>query len=137
MVILLATTILIIGIILSIQDYKTYSISAILLCAYAFLISCMLFKLNIPLFFIPVICLFLLFIKFEKINNADIIIMCILLYFICILKFYYFNPYMLIPLACAFIIIFIFNKNTIPYIVVGSSLITIYIIWLLHILSYI
>ena len=137
MVILLLLAILIIGIILSIQDYKTYSISAILLCSYACLISCIFFKLNIPLFFIPILCLLILFIKFKKFNNADIIIACILFYIICILKIYYFNPLMLLPLIVALIIIFIFNKNIIPYIVIGNSLITIYITWLLYILEYI
>ena len=135
MIYLLLGLIFIISIILAVEDFKTYSVSSILLYIYSGLLTILFWNLQFPFFFIPIICLGLLFIKSENINGTDLYILCILFYIILMLKRYAFNIFMLLPLAIAFIIIFIFNKNKIPFVTIGTSLIFIYVSWLLIIFN--
>ncbi len=135
MIYLLLGLIFIIGIILAVEDFKTYSVSSILFYIYSGLLTILFWNLQFPFFFIPIVCLGLLFIKSENINGTDLYILCILFYIILMLKRYSFNIFMLLPLLVAFIIIFIFNKNKIPFVTVGTSLIFIYVSWLLIIFN--
>ena len=135
MIYLLLGLIFIISIILAVEDFKTYSVSSILFYIYSGLLTILFWNLQFPFFFIPIVCLGLLFIKSENINGTDLYILCILFYIILMLKRYSFNIFMLLPLLVTFIIIFIFNKNKIPFVTVGTSLIFIYVSWLLIIFT--
>lgn len=135
MIYLLLGLIFIISIILAVEDFKTYSVSSILFYIYSGLLTILFWNLQFPFFFIPIVCLGLLFIKSKNINGTDLYILCILFYIILMLKRYSFNIFMLLPLLVAFIIIFIFNKNKIPFVTVGTSLIFIYVSWLLIIFN--
>ena len=135
MIYLLLGLIFIISIILAVEDFKTYSVSSILFYIYSGLLTILFWNLQFPFFFIPIVCLGLLFIKSENINGTDLYILCILFYIILMLKRYSFNIFMLLPLLLTFIIIFIFNKNKIPFVTVGTSLIFIYVSWLLIIFN--
>ena len=135
MIYLLLGLIFIISIILAVEDFKTYSVSSILFYIYSGLLTILFWNLQFPFFFIPIVCLGLLFIKYENINGTDLYILCILFYIILMLKRYSFNIFMLLPLLIAFIIIFVFNKNKIPFVTIGTSLTLIYISWLLIIFN--
>ena len=77
MIYLLLGLIFIISIILAVEDFKTYSVSSILFYIYSGLLTILFWNLQFPFFFIPIVCLGLLFIKSENINGTDLYILCI------------------------------------------------------------
>lgn len=132
---ILTYVLIILGVILSVQDYKTYSINMYIYITYIIAVSSILYINDVKYFFIPLLFLSLLWVKNIGINMADLIILTVdatlvvLLNNVIIVKI---KVLVILLMFGAYVILTkVEKRDKIPYIIIGNILISTYFIYLL------